>query len=138
MRHSLKNPGQPLAPKDSAIPQSIATSYAEIDKLAAEKIVLAERLVSLIQRARARLDHDLSIVLVLQGEPAPEIQTSYSFGQGSRNPAERITESLRNAIAIPEASPAPSASAVPPTKSARRTRHSYMHCSLLTRPILLL
>ena len=117
VRHSLKNPGQPLAPKDSGIPQSIATFYAEIDKLAAEKIALAERLVSLIQRARARLDHDLTKVLVLQGEPAPEIQTSYSFGQGLRNPAERITESLRNAIAIPEASPAPPASAAPPQKS---------------------
>ena len=124
VRHSLKNPGQPLAPKDSAIPQGIAASYAEIDKLAAEKIALAERLVSLIQRARARLDHDLSKVLVLQGEPAPEIQTSYSFGQGSRNPAERITESLRNAIAIPEASPTPSANAMPPQKSMCPTGYS--------------
>ncbi|KZT71557.1 hypothetical protein DAEQUDRAFT_744233 [Daedalea quercina L-15889] len=108
VRHSLKNPGQPPAPKDNAIPQNVASQYAEIDQLAAEKIALAERVVQLINRARARLDHDLSKVLVLQGEPAPEIQTSYSLGQGSRNPAEKINESLRNAIAIPEAPPAPS------------------------------
>ncbi|KAH9844375.1 uncharacterized protein C8Q71DRAFT_42128 [Rhodofomes roseus] len=119
VRHSLKNPGQPLGAKDGAIPQNIAAQYAEIDQLASEKIALAERMVQLIQRARARLDHDLSKVLVLQGEPAPEIQTSYSFGQGSRNPAERINESLRNAIAIPEAPPAPSVSAAPPQKKRR-------------------
>ncbi|KAH9938109.1 uncharacterized protein B0H18DRAFT_1112295 [Fomitopsis serialis] len=107
VRHSLKNPGQPLAPKDGAIPQNISAQYAEIDQLAAEKIALAERMVQLIQRARARLDHDLS-------------KASYSLGQGSRNPAERITESLRNAIAIPEAPPpAPSASVAPPQKKRR-------------------
>jgi len=62
----------PTKEKDAQLPAKIQASYAEIDKLAAEKLEIAQRVVELITRARARLDHDLSKVLVLQGE-APEL-----------------------------------------------------------------
>jgi hypothetical protein len=77
--------------------------------LADEKLELSQRIVELITRARARLDHDLSKVLVLQGE-APEVVSGLSsspgslsghgsFTLGGRNPVNQINESLRNAFA---------------------------------------
>ncbi|EGO02227.1 hypothetical protein SERLA73DRAFT_178071 [Serpula lacrymans var. lacrymans S7.3] len=85
-----------------------------LNALAAEKIVLATRIVELISRARARLEHDLGRVLVLQGEPDPAATVSApalaaigagttgvnaEYVLGGRNPAQQITESLRNAFA---------------------------------------
>lgn len=95
--------------KDALLPAKIQASYAAIDALAAEKLALAQRVVALIARARARLEHDLGRVLVLQGG-APEAAASTlaavsGSGSGSggalggRNPATQITESLRNAFA---------------------------------------
>ena len=90
--------------KDTVASAKIDAAYAEIDKLAAEKLGLAERVVELITRARARLDHDVSRVLVLQGEP-PDVLSGYSslgggsFTLGGRNPVGQINESLRNAFA---------------------------------------
>jgi hypothetical protein len=95
--------------KDVQLPAKIQSSYAEVDKLAAEKLELAQRVVELITRARARLDHDLGKVLVLQGD-APELANGMggshgglgghgSFSLGGRNPVNQINESLRNAIA---------------------------------------
>lgn len=74
-------------------------------------------MVELITRARARLDHDLGRVLVLQGE-SPDLVSSGlgyghhghgigsglgggggSFSLGGRNPVGQINESLRNAFA---------------------------------------
>jgi len=99
----------PTKEKDAQLPAKIQASYAEIDKLAAEKLELSQRVVELITRARARLDHDLSKVLILQGE-TPEIMNGLgnspsslgghnSFTLGGRNPVNHINESLRNAIA---------------------------------------
>lgn len=92
--------------KDAQLPAKIQSSYADIDKLAAEKLELAQRVVELITRARARLDHDLGKVLVLQGD-TPELVIGMggshgghgSFTLGGRNPVNQINESLRNAIA---------------------------------------
>jgi len=70
-------------------------SYAEVDKLAQEKIKLAERLDILIQRARTRLDYDLRRVLILQGEDPGQP----AFVSTSRHPVQEINESLRLAIA---------------------------------------
>ncbi|KAF8638926.1 hypothetical protein AX17_001838 [Amanita inopinata Kibby_2008] len=55
------------SPKSSLLPSKIASSYAEIHQLAAEKCVLAQRLIDLINRTRSRLDYDLSKVRLLQG-----------------------------------------------------------------------
>ncbi|KAI0921156.1 hypothetical protein AcW1_010297 [Taiwanofungus camphoratus] len=123
IRHSLRSasatPGQALSAKDAAIPQIISAHYAEIDRLAAEKEVLAERMVQLIMRARARLDYDLNKVLVLQGELDPSLQAGCYLS--AKNPADKINESLRNAIAIPEAPASPAVSSAPAQKRRRVT-----------------
>jgi hypothetical protein len=117
IRHTLRNVqaqsqngaslSSPVATKDkdAQLPARIQASYAEVDKLAAEKLELAQRVVELITRARARLEHDLGKVLVLQGD-TPELASGMggshghgSFTLGSRNPVSQINESLRNAIA---------------------------------------
>jgi chromatin modification-related protein YNG2 len=121
IRHTLRNvqaqsqSGTPLPSpiptkeKDAQLPAKIQASYAEIDKLADEKLELSQRIVELINRARARLDHDLSKVLILQGD-TPEVLGGLgsspsnlsghnSFTLGGRNPVNQINESLRNAFA---------------------------------------
>ena len=53
---------------------SLNALHAEIDALSAEKIVLAERLVKLFERAMARLQHDLQALHRARGlarSPAP-------------------------------------------------------------------
>lgn len=135
IRHSLRGssatPPQPLSAKDLTIPQVLDSSYAEISRLGSEKEALAQRLVALIARARARLDHDLSKVLVLQGEPESGMQTNYYFG-ASRNPVQQINESLRNAITIPEApaSPVVNMSSTPLQKSACAVVSFFNHIRL--------
>ncbi|OBZ70433.1 Chromatin modification-related protein png1 [Grifola frondosa] len=91
---------------------------SEIMTLAEEKEALAQQLVRLIERARARLDYDLNRVLVLQGDEQA-LQASYSLGSSARNAVQQMTESLRNAIAIPDA-PSPSGVSVGPAQKKRR------------------
>ncbi|PCH40944.1 hypothetical protein WOLCODRAFT_24379 [Wolfiporia cocos MD-104 SS10] len=124
IRHSLKSaPGQALSARDAAIPDSVAGYYTEMDQLAAEKVALAERMVQLVARARARLNHDLDRVLALQGEADPALQGGL-FAPSARAAAsvvDRVNESLRSAIAIPEAVPAPPAAPPQPPTKKRRT-----------------
>ncbi|KAJ7456590.1 hypothetical protein FB451DRAFT_1276513 [Mycena latifolia] len=101
------------SPKSSHLPAKIASAYAEINELSAEKCVLAQRMIDLISRTRARLDADLTKVRVLQGEipdqsisarvartptlaSIPVLEEVYSGS--SRNPASQISESLRTAL----------------------------------------
>lgn len=81
IRHALKasgtskegkENGKDKDAKDAAIPGKVAQAYAELDQLANEKISLASRLVELLTRVSARLDHDLTKVVQLSGEPAHE------------------------------------------------------------------
>ncbi|KAF8501737.1 hypothetical protein F5888DRAFT_1265033 [Russula emetica] len=95
IRHSLRSGATPLSTKDEQIPQKIDQSYTEVDKLAQEKIELAERLGILIQRARTRLDYDLRRVLILQGEDPGQP----AFVSTSRNPVQEMNDNLRLAIA---------------------------------------
>ena len=95
----MRNGTTPLSTKDEQIPQKIDQSYAEVDKLAQEKLQLTERLGNLIQRARTRLDYHLRRVLILQGDDPGQP----AFVSTSRNPIQEINETLRHAIA--EASP---------------------------------
>jgi len=95
IRHSLRSGAAPLSTKDEQIPEKIDQSYAEVDKLAQEKIQLSERLGTLIQRARTRLDYDLRRVLILQGEDPGQP----AFVSTSRNPVQEMNESIRLAIA---------------------------------------
>jgi chromatin modification-related protein YNG2 len=101
----LRSGATPLSTKDEQIPQKIDQSYAEVDKLAQEKIQLSERLGNLIQRARTRLDYDLRRVLILQGDDPGQP----AFVSTSRNPVQEINDNLRLTIAeaSPVASPPP-------------------------------
>jgi len=130
---------RPPSPKSVSIPAKISTSYAEIQELAGEKCALAQQLIELLSKTRARLDIDIVKVRMLQGEN-PEIPTVASrssrppvatstlenFGAMTRNPALAISESLRNALALtPAADPRPlvqvaaAASSGPATKKRR-------------------
>ncbi|KAH9948802.1 hypothetical protein B0H21DRAFT_689592 [Amylocystis lapponica] len=122
IRHSLRSAGatppQALSAKDAAIPQTIANHYAEIDQLAVEKGQLADRLVRLVSRAQARLEHDVSNILVLQGDGDSALQGGYYVQSAARNPVQQMNESLRNALSAPQpveapATPAASSSAQP-------------------------
>ena len=115
----MRSGATPLTTKDEQIPQKIDQNYAEVDRLAQEKLKIAERLAFLIQRARTRLDYDLRRVLVLQGDDPGQP----AFVSTSRNPIQEINDSLRvaNAEAAPIVPPAPvvlSASQAPAQKSA--------------------
>ncbi|KAJ7882260.1 hypothetical protein B0H14DRAFT_3082510 [Mycena olivaceomarginata] len=72
------------SPESTLIPGKISTAYAKIDKLSAEKCALAQRIIDLVSRTRARLDSDLAKGEVYVG--------------ASRNPASQIRESLRTAL----------------------------------------
>ncbi|PPQ91369.1 hypothetical protein CVT25_004136 [Psilocybe cyanescens] len=105
------------SPKSVSIPAKIAASYTEIQELAAEKCVLATRLIEIISQTRAKLDNDIMKVRTLQGD-SPEViaaaaaaaaskplaglpsLSAESFGAPGRNPALAISESLRNALSI--------------------------------------
>jgi chromatin modification-related protein YNG2 len=151
IRHSLRasssNPSSPSSrapsPKSSILPAKISAYYAEIHILTAEKCVLAQTLVDLVTRTRARLDSDLVKVRILQGEASDYPGTLSSAASGvatpadahvvtGRNPALQVGESLRTALAAgpilaevrqtsgvsAAATPPSTASAGPVTKSA--------------------
>lgn len=99
IRHSSR-PGS-LSPKDVSIPQVIKDTYDKIDQIADEKLVLAQRVVDLITRARARLDYDLSRVLIQQGEDPAAVNHPSAVSISSipkRHAVQEIRESLRSAI----------------------------------------
>ncbi|KAH9052877.1 hypothetical protein EDB83DRAFT_2619390 [Lactarius deliciosus] len=120
IRHSLRSGATPLSTKDEQIPQKIDQNYAEVDRLAQEKLKIAERLGLLIQRARTRLDYDLRRVLILQGDDPGQP----AFVSTSRNPVQEINDSLRLAIAdaAPIIPPAPVVLSVvqPPAQKKRK------------------
>lgn len=104
VRHALRNPGSGAPnPKDAPIPAKVAADHATLATLGQEKLALAARVVRLVQRARARLDHDLARMLVLQGELDPADQAAYAAGElTGRNAAQSLTDSLRLALAPAE------------------------------------
>ncbi|KAJ8522929.1 hypothetical protein ONZ45_g612 [Pleurotus djamor] len=120
------------------LPDKIGKAYAELDILADEKIHLANRIVDLFMKTRAKLDIDLNKVRVLQGEipnisPVPStpvvktpnlhvsakldrVKTVEQIGTPRPTPVQASEMLLKSALAaepIPEpATPTPSASAV--------------------------
>ena len=125
----------PVPSLKTPIPVKISASYAEIQELATEKCALAQQLIELLSKTRARLDIDIVKVKILQGESpdTPTVATRSSarpsaappslenFGSIGRNPALAISESLRNAFALTSTvdspSVSPSVSSGPATKS---------------------
>ncbi|KDR69284.1 hypothetical protein GALMADRAFT_128759 [Galerina marginata CBS 339.88] len=150
------------SPKSVSIPAKIHASYTEIQDLAGEKCVLAERLIEIITRTRARLEVDLTRMRTLQGDPPEVIAASVAaaskplvglptlsadnFGLPGRNPALAISESLRNALTItPLAEPrtlsvqipvatSPSPSAGQATKKRRVTTTTSIKITPATTP----
>ncbi|KAJ7169478.1 hypothetical protein C8R46DRAFT_896488 [Mycena filopes] len=107
------------SPKSMLLPGKISAAYAEINELSVEKIALAQRIIELVSRTRARLDADLTKVRVLQGElpeptfaptgtsrvprtpsaaSVPLLETDNIYSGSARNPASQISESLRTAL----------------------------------------
>lgn len=72
------------------IPTKISACYTEIHELAAEKVLLAEKLIDLITRTRAELDVDISRVRLLQGEP-PELVAAQATASMNMKPAGLIS-----------------------------------------------
>ncbi|KAJ7124735.1 hypothetical protein C8R43DRAFT_898879 [Mycena crocata] len=102
------------SPKSMLLPGKISAAYAEINELSSEKCILAQRIIDLVSRTRARLDADLTKVRVLQGEipdqslsarvarapsvtSTPLVEAEVYLG-ASRNPASQISENLRTAL----------------------------------------
>ncbi|RPD80838.1 hypothetical protein L226DRAFT_121828 [Lentinus tigrinus ALCF2SS1-7] len=119
-RHSQKNAGQPLPAKDAAIPEIVNGLYAQVDVLAAEKVALATRLVKLLERAMARLQHDLQKILKLQGEE-PGLPPTQHFLNSVDSTMQQLQSSLRSAAAAVEPPPAAAPAAPPPQKKRRVT-----------------
>ncbi|KAF8213505.1 hypothetical protein K438DRAFT_1956883 [Mycena galopus ATCC 62051] len=84
-----------------AHPRQNITAYAEINELSAEKCALAQRIIDLVSRTRARLDSDLAKQRAppahALGGGLPDVEGEVYIG-ASRNPASQIGESLRTAL----------------------------------------
>lgn len=118
IRHVLRSDSDSSS-KDKALTpptEKIKSAQKTLEKLADEKVAIAERIVNMLTRKRSRLDYDLARVLALQGEPDPAAivagaaqpilssgtsisATGSGYILGGRNPAAQINESLRNAFA---------------------------------------
>jgi len=118
IRHSSR--GGALNPKDAAIPQTVKESYLKIDQIADEKLLLAQRIVDLIARARARLDHELARVLIQQGED-PANQPNPIPALPKKNAVQEIRETLRSVL-VREATPVPSLVTAGATSSNKRRK----------------
>ncbi|KAF9075440.1 hypothetical protein BDP27DRAFT_1315029 [Rhodocollybia butyracea] len=111
----------PTSKSVSNIVSKIDLNYTEIDRLSQEKLVLAERISSLLARTRSRLDYDLNKVRILQGEaPATESMSTRAlsatpsftgpiFGSGlnEHDVAASLSESLRLALEPSISAPSP-------------------------------
>ena len=124
---STTPPSPSPSPGSTPIPAKISASYTEIQALAAEKCALAQQLIELLSKTRARLDIDIVKVRMLQGEN-PDIPTvasrsaSESFGAAVRNPALVISESLQNALALTPVEDSPSVAPVTPSGPATKSK----------------
>ena len=98
IRHSGRStPGAPPNPKETSVHETLKEHYSQIEQLADEKLVLAQRVIDLISRARARLDHDLSRVLLQQGEDPTVAATSAAptVSVPRRHVIQEVKEALR-------------------------------------------
>ncbi|KAI0092399.1 hypothetical protein BDY19DRAFT_481012 [Irpex rosettiformis] len=103
---------------DTAIPSMVEAHYDEINKLCQEKELLAERIVQIVMRAKARLDCDLNRVLVLQGEGDLPVQAGY-YPPVPKTSVTQVNDMLRNPPSIVELPSTPTPSGAPPMKKRR-------------------
>lgn len=119
VRHSFRTASnQALSAKDTAIPSMIQAHYDEVDKLSREKESLAERIVQLVMRTKARLDSDLNRILVLQGEGDMAVQAGY-YPPVAKNSITQVNDMLRNPPSFAELPSTPTPSGAPPMKKRR-------------------
>ena len=132
---SPPSPSSPAPSPNTPIPVKISASYAEIQELASEKCALAQQLIELLSKTRARLDIDIVKVKLLQGEspdtpsvatrsgarPLAATPTLENYGAIGRSPALAIGESLRNAFTLTSALDSPSVSPALPTGPATKS-----------------
>ena len=133
---SPPSPSSPVPSLKTPIPVKISASYAEIQELATEKCALAQQLIELLSKTRARLDIDIVKVKMLQGEspdtptvasrsgtrPLATTPTIENLGAIGRNPAMAISESLRNAFALTSAVDSPSVTPTAPSGPATKSK----------------
>ncbi|EJD51930.1 hypothetical protein AURDEDRAFT_111487 [Auricularia subglabra TFB-10046 SS5] len=118
--------GAPITTKEAAVPQRCADEWLEVEQLADEKVVLAQRIVELLTKACGRLDVDLNRILApgmmdMQPVAGNDLSTSLLFGG--------IKDSLRGALNTPDGSP-PMVTGGPPLKRRRLTQNvSSSHAS---------
>lgn len=115
IRHSLKNSAhavssRPASPERSlashpSVPPKIANWYTEIHRLADEKVQLAQHIVNLLSRKRARLDADLAKIGYLQENyPEPKYNPKLALlpptgsVSNERTSISHISESLISAL----------------------------------------
>jgi chromatin modification-related protein YNG2 len=94
LKHSLAGKS---TPKDSNVHSKVSADYTTLSELSEEKIALAQRLVTIISRARQRLNVDLGKVLVLQGDlDSSQLATYSSIDPPVTPPAGSLTSGLEN------------------------------------------
>jgi len=115
IRHTLS--GQPLTAKDLTIPQRVMANYDRVRALSEEKVVLSNRIVSLVSKASGRLDVELGRLLTTSGDTLPG---EPFFPGGSRTDISKLGETLRAAMDMPDISPPYTGpSSAPPLKRRR-------------------
>ncbi|KAF5377401.1 hypothetical protein D9757_009720 [Collybiopsis confluens] len=139
IRHNLPNTQQESSPSSSpaptpksltGVPSKIQHGYAEIERLSNEKMVLAEKITTLLLRTRSRLESDLNKVRFLQGEAPIEsakvlsAAPTFSGVTLGHDAAASLSESLKLALAPTIAAPAETrkstVTAIVTTKRGRR------------------
>lgn len=101
--------------KDANLMERLQPDLDRLDQLANKKVELAQRLVTLMSRTCGRLEYDLNRVRKASGE----IPANPEPVPPAPRAVERVVETVKAAIAIPE--PAPSPPSVPGGPAFKRT-----------------
>ena len=94
----------PLQSARASIPAAVSRMYDEVNALAAEKVALSGRLTKLVERAMARLQHDLEKVVEVEGDEVG-LPPTQDFLAGVESTTRQIS-GLRAAAAEEIGSPA--------------------------------
>ncbi|KAM5536093.1 hypothetical protein V8D89_010192 [Ganoderma adspersum] len=113
-KHYFNNP-RPIG--RAGIPAAVSRMYDDVNALAADKVALSGRLTKLLERAMARLQHDLVRVVELEGDE-PGLPPTQDFFAGVENTVQQIN-GLRAAAAQKIGSPVPPATRSSSTSAPR-------------------
>ena len=101
----------------ASIPAAVSRMYDEVNALAAEKVALSTRLTKLVERAMARLQHDLQRVVKLEGDEVG-LPPTQDFVARAESTMQQIS-GLRAAAAQEIGSPTPPTMRASPTPAPR-------------------